>query len=596
MKKRFASTSRRGGKPDKVILSRVAVNLDETAPGTSPERVWVQVASEGIFKGYAGGTIEFTLDARIFEQIIGNFRRHPSYQAASDGYGMSNVIPWDFHHASEMPATEGTVPSMGAPAQGWIQELSLRMNGEGKAELWALTKWLEPARSYIKEGRYQWASVSVVFDAVDARTGDVIGPLLTSVALTNQPFIEGMQQLAASKFAAEKWRNDMYVEAAGSAEHAFEMIRKLLGLPDTADISVVAGELEKVKQWALNGTAPVGVEIGEIVSDIRTIFNLPSLSSTEEVFVEMDKLTARLIEESGVSTGAPAGSPPPPAMPAPSVTPEGTPPPPPDMTPASTLERREMELLKVLAEKFGVVAKAEDVVAVADQLLELRGAIVQNIGLEANASHKIVLKATLDDSGVRAKYGAILGALGIEDPDAALDKIADLMGESAKLAEMAPEFAVLKQRQLEAEEEVMDEEVEAAVASAGVAASSTHFEGLKLALSVLRKNDPAKFAEKYPKAMLDKGRQALSRPGIDPTKLTSRITASNTGTGGPDAPPAGGVTPSGGQIDVSGYTGANKILRTCEFVKCTMDGAKSWPWNKVHEQASKLVRSGVVTG
>ena len=255
-----------------------------------------------------------------------------------------------------------------------------------------------------------------------------------------------------------------------------------------------------------------------------------------------------------------------------------------------------MELLKVLAEKFGVVAKPEDVIAAADQLLELRGAAAKNVGLESNSATRIILKATLDDAGVRAKYAAILGALGIEDPEAALDKIASLMAESAKLAEMAPEFAQLKQRQVEAEEQAVEEEVEAAVASTGVAASSTHYEGLKLALTALRKADPAKFAEKYPKQLLDKGRTVLGRVA-DPKTLTTKLTAtSTTGKGAPAGAPAGGPSAAGGQIDVSVYPGANTMLRTCEFVKCSVQGAKDWPWEKVHEHASRLVRSGAVTG
>lgn len=563
------------GRPPVTCSVRVA--LDEQTEGDDKERVWVQVAAEGDFNGYAGGTVAFVFDSRTFEQIIANFRNHPSYVRGADGFGMANVIPWDFHHASEMPATEGTVPTAGTPAQGWVQELTVRYGEGNKAELWALTKWLEPARSYIKEGRYQWASVSVVFDAVDARSGEQIGPVLTSVALTNQPFIEGMQKLAADRKLAERYRHGMYIEAAESPEKALEMMRCMLGLPETADAAVIVAELEKVKQWSTSGgEPPLGVDLDDIVGDLRTILNLPSLSTAEEVFVETDKLVSRLMGESGVSNPA-----------EPAAAPEGgTPQPPPDF--AGSKQGQDMTILNVLAEKFGVVPKDEAVIEAVDQLLELRGAAAEALGLTKASATRIVLKATLDDASVRAKYGPILSALDVQDPDAALDKIAKLMEESAKLTEMAPEFASLKQRQLEDDEKEMDEEVEAAVASAGVSATSEHYGGLKIALSTLRKNNAEEFAKRYPKEKLDKGRQLLGKAvsqGADPNLLTTKITAGGKG----------GNTPSpGNAIDVSAFEGANPILKTCNYVRASVQGADKWGWDQVHQHAVNLVRSGRV--
>lgn len=582
-------------KQSEPIILSIRLVEDQPAQGVpEPERIWVQVAAEGNFKGYAGGAVEFTFDSRVFEKIIANFRRHPSYTKGADGYGAANVIPWDFHHASEMGPTEGTIPSSGAPAQGWIQELAVRFNAEGKAELWALTKWLEPAKSYIKEGRYQWASVSVVFDAIDARTGTNIGPVLTSVALTNQPFIEGMQKLAAERYLRSK---GMYIEAAETPEKALDMIRGMLGMPETAEAAAVMGELEKVKQWVTSGTVPLGVDLDEIVGGLRTILNLPSLSTNEEVFVEVDKLVSRLMGDSGVSGG---GLPPLPEG-SNQLPPEGTPPPPPDMAPAPLMENRDMELLKALAEKFGVVAKPEAVTEAVDQLLELRGVAAKNVGLESSASTKVVLKATLDDSSVRAKFGPILSALGVEDPDGAMDKIAGLMEESAKLAEVAPEFAALKKRADEIEAAEQEEEVEMAVASTGVAASSDHYEGLKVALSHLRKSNPKEFATRYPKEKLDAARAKLGRSAGEVKTLTSKIAAG--GDAGKGSKSNGNDKPGSGQvIDLSGFSGPNITMKACAFVcqqeGITLEAAKKdhSKWLQVTETASKLVRSGAVAG
>ncbi len=162
----------------------------DSASASDAKPVWCMVAKEGEFRGYAGGPFRF--DDVVFTELVRNFRSHPSYKPG----GKSDVVPWDFHHASEHQ--DGAVGVIGAPAQGWVRELDVRRGAEG-AELWALTRWLEPARSYIREGSYKWASVTVVFDARDPVSGKNVGALLTSIALTNQPFLEGMQALAAER-------------------------------------------------------------------------------------------------------------------------------------------------------------------------------------------------------------------------------------------------------------------------------------------------------------------------------------------------------------------------------------------------------------
>jgi len=159
--------------------------------------VWVQVTQEIDAKGYGGGPFRFT--SETFGQIVRNFRAHPSYVN-----GQSDVIAWDFHHASDMSPAD--VATSGAPAQGWVQDLDIRPGADGKAQLWAKTRWLEPARSYVKNWQYKWASVVVLFDARDPVTNQNVGAVLTSVALTNQPFVEGMAPLIAASRQAQGLR------------------------------------------------------------------------------------------------------------------------------------------------------------------------------------------------------------------------------------------------------------------------------------------------------------------------------------------------------------------------------------------------------
>jgi hypothetical protein len=67
----------------------------------------------------------------------------------------------------------------GASAQGWVLELRLGEH-DGKVALLALTRWLEPARTYIRTERYKYCSVSVWLSAVDPQTGKDVGAVPTT--------------------------------------------------------------------------------------------------------------------------------------------------------------------------------------------------------------------------------------------------------------------------------------------------------------------------------------------------------------------------------------------------------------------------------
>ena len=151
---------------------------------------WIQIAYAGEWKGHHQGA--FKLTRGHFEKVVENFRAHPAY-----GKGASDVVAFDFDHASEMPPTSAAVALAGKPAQGWVRELEVR-DGDGKAQLWALTRVLEPARTYLTQGKIKWVSAAFNFRAVDLVSGDPCGPVLTSVAFTNQPFLQALPAIAAS--------------------------------------------------------------------------------------------------------------------------------------------------------------------------------------------------------------------------------------------------------------------------------------------------------------------------------------------------------------------------------------------------------------
>ena len=516
---------------------------------TTDGPVWSQVALAGEFKGYAGGEIAFTFDRTVFDQIVANFRRHPAYRKGADGIGCADVVAWDFHHASEMPATSGSIPSEGTPSQGWVVELEAR-DTDGKLSLWALTRWLEPAKTYIKEKRYRWASVSVIFDAIDPVSAKNVGATLTSIALTNQPFIEGMQSLAASKGGAIA-ASYYYADAAMDAQDALNKIRSMLSMPETATIDEVVAELRKLSEWTQDGTTPAGVPMQDIIGALKRILNLPALSTDAEVMGEVTKLMTSLSTTEADSA-------------------ESEP-----VEPA----QEQTDMLTKIAEKLGVQANESAVFDAVSQLVDLRGVVASSNALDASSATKVVLKAQLSSDEVRAKYGAMLKALGVADADAALDKIAATLAEAEQLKAMAPELANLKARVAAADAIEEEADVEEALEGLGLSKTSAGRDSVREALLASRKaSGRDAFRQKFPA----KAASASLARHVSAERATERTVADNG-----DAPEA---------TDVSAYTGANLTLKACEFVKASIAGADKWPWDRVHEHATALVRSKKVKG
>jgi hypothetical protein len=174
--------------------------------------------------------------------------------------------------------------------------------------------------------------------------GEKIGAYLSGVALTNDPFIQGMTPIQMSRpgiaptsptledlLAMLDERDRAYVAALppeqvatdpraqraldaarakvatmtrgpvvffGPAFDILRDLRNIFSLPETADVGAVIGELAKLRTWALGDIAPpLGVDVGDLLQRIRFLLNLPTLSDPATIFAELDKLLARLAAE-----------------------------------------------------------------------------------------------------------------------------------------------------------------------------------------------------------------------------------------------------------------------------------------------------------
>lgn len=136
--------------------------------------------------------------------IEGEWMGHPSGPFAMDADKMleccerfdaqANPMLVDYEHSS--------LGAMGpTPAAGWIHALNIGA-GESGAELWATVEWTARAAEMIRSGEYRYCSPVIDFGAKDRATGEHVPVELFNVAITNQPFLDGMHPIALSRVVA----------------------------------------------------------------------------------------------------------------------------------------------------------------------------------------------------------------------------------------------------------------------------------------------------------------------------------------------------------------------------------------------------------
>lgn len=586
-----------------------SMKLDAAVVEGEPSKpVWIQLAEEGEWAGHHQG--EFGFDARKFDTMTANFRRNPTYLADP---GNADVIPFDWAHASEMDPTSGSLPVTGAPAWAWLREVERRPAGDGKALFWGLTDILEPAREYIKTRRLKWVSLSVWFDAVDFVTNEPIGPLITSVAFTNNPFLKGMVPMALTARGASGTRQLSYYGTACSAGEVLNWTRSMFGLPQTAGAAEVIAEVQKLRSYIDGGEAPTGVDVGRLMGGLREILGCKPLDDDATVFAEFDKLLPRLAEDEARQASLSAAA---------SATMDST-----TATERPNQETPTMPLdMKQLAVRYGLAANATE----PDVLIKL----------DANA-------------GAAGKLGALLKALGVEDSDGAMARITGLLKQAADLTAAMPELAELVKGQVEDEDATAEDDVEKAMATYGLPPDARHAmlgfrtggldlaafklpfmgdlkavttEHRKAALEALnvRRAARARFAARYPQPTAAQQQQAgqwshLTQGGLTsrapagaviasggapmgaspPSRLTQVGASGFTGGMQRPAPPAQQFTQSphiqGNAINLSSFPGANDTQRAMNYLKAQPGGA-TLTFDQLHAQAAAIVDGIAQTG
>lgn len=201
-------------------------------PGTTARLKWVQFAKLGQWTGHPAGA--FQLTTKEFGQICANF------------YATKNrLIPIDFSHVTELDPTSGSLPETGAPAQGWAVDLDNR----GVEGLWGLVEWKPGVATKIDNGEFLFFSPAIRFNAKDRVTAANIGARMSSGAITNVPFIDGMQRIAASDAAASEVTVSMASRPmmVGKSHDFLAACRGCLRLDDAANADQMKAKLANLR-------------------------------------------------------------------------------------------------------------------------------------------------------------------------------------------------------------------------------------------------------------------------------------------------------------------------------------------------------------
>jgi len=191
------------------LVSLAATNADTTdAP-----RSWIQLAKTGTFHSSRYGKFSITRDD--LSQMLHNFRNVTP--------AAPTELPIDFDHLSMAP----TQPGQGKAA-GWLKNIELRADGD---ELWGEVEWTPEAADLIQNRAYRFVSPSFVKDHTH-KDGRKIGTTLLAAAITNHPFLEGMQALTLYSFGAMGDLALVETPTATAPVHLAELGQRVTFQPD----------------------------------------------------------------------------------------------------------------------------------------------------------------------------------------------------------------------------------------------------------------------------------------------------------------------------------------------------------------------------
>ena len=165
-----------------------AIRLTSASGAAAPVTSWIQVAVAGDYEDKRYGQFAITtemLSAMVLNFSSGKFPVPPT------------EICVDYDH---LTTKASQVPGDGKAA-GWFKQLETRDDG---TTLWARVEWTAAGAEAIASNEYRFFSPYFTSNYED-QNGDELGPCLINGAVTNRPFLQGMQPLSLA--LSRQWKS-----------------------------------------------------------------------------------------------------------------------------------------------------------------------------------------------------------------------------------------------------------------------------------------------------------------------------------------------------------------------------------------------------
>lgn len=212
----------------KITDRTLVIRATQIAPGTVPGEI--QVVPFGKWKGYkgAGGElVEFEVTKELGLKAI-------QYHRQFDERFPQRDLPIDYEHQ--------TLSGGEAPAAGWYKNLYLKSDG-----IYTKVKeWTKKAEQYLLNKEYRYQSPVLMFNDVDGETGEKIPLWISSIALTNSPFLNGIAPVVAKDFkdSAIIFLTDSNSQQINGGNTMLQKILEMLGLPAEATLETIEQKIK----------------------------------------------------------------------------------------------------------------------------------------------------------------------------------------------------------------------------------------------------------------------------------------------------------------------------------------------------------------
>lgn len=244
------------------------------SPFEDANSCWVHIGRQGEWLGHSKG--EITFSDEVFKKILAN---------ADD---RDTPLNFDYEHDSFNPNLSGPKISSGV-----IQKLELRDDG-----LYAFVQWTPRAADMIRSGEYRHCSAVVHPNSKHRQTGERIGPELLGVALTNDPFIDGLHPIQLTRSTAMSAAAAPVVTEDDSKKDA---VKLSVATPDPAAITPPASTTPTTSAAAgIDTPDPANADGNpDFMQFLASVADKAGASADAALAILMDKLDAVVAIVSG---------------------------------------------------------------------------------------------------------------------------------------------------------------------------------------------------------------------------------------------------------------------------------------------------------